>query len=675
MKRKFNYKKFFNDLKKRTEYFIKNNKIFLIYVVICLLIGFLLRLKTIGHPILLKGSISDLLVILLIGSFSYLMKKNYRFIYYLIWIIFFSALSIGNTIYYEFYQSFLSVNLLSTASMIGQVNDALWDKIHFHQFLYLLFPIIFGVIYHLFKKYKIKDGVMNGKKTFIGLMISVGVILLIMIPTVSKTDTSRFVKLWNRESVVQKYGLYVYTINDLIQGIRPTFSQVFGYDEAATKFRNYYACKFEEKKETNKYTNTLKGKNVIFIHAESIQNFIINLKINGQEVTPNLNKLVKKSMYFSKFYPQISVGTSSDTEFTLNTGLMPSSSGTVFVNYFDRTYYALPKYFKDMGYYTFSAHANNAEYWNRKAMHANLGYDEFYAKDRFEIPNEEDPDYIGLGLSDKGFFNQFTPMLKDIETKNKKFYGTIITLTNHSPFGDVEKYGEFDVTMKYTTTDETGKKVQAVANYLEGTSMGNYLKSAHYADQALGEFINNLEKEGLLKNTVVIIYGDHEARLPKKDFNVLYNYDPENDTTFDLEEKDFYDVTGYNYDLLKNTPLIIYNPAKHYNKNIKKVMGMYDVLPTMANLFGFEEKYSLGHDVFSKREGMVVFPNGNVLTDKIYYSYLNDEYIAFTDKPIELDYINELKTKAEDILSVSNGIVVHDLIKKESDKIGACIHE
>ena len=47
---------------------------------------------------------------------------------------------------------------------------------------------------------------------------------------------------------------------------------------------------------------------------------------------------------------------------------------------------------------------------------------------------------------------------------------------------------------------------------------------------------------------------------------------------------------------------------------------MYDVLPTMANLFGFEEKYSLGHDVFSKREGMVVFPNGNVLTDKIYYN-------------------------------------------------------
>ena len=671
MKRKFNYKKILNE----TKSFFKNNKLFLIFVFICILIGFLLRLKTIGSPMYFKGSVSDLLVVLLIGSFSFLLRKNTRFIYYLIWIIFFSALAIGNTIYYEFYQSFLSINLLGTASMIGQVNDALWDKIHLHQFIYLIFPIGFIIVNKLFKKYNIKDGIEKGIKSFVQVICAFAVLLFLLIPTVSSTDRSRFVKLWNRESVVQKYGLYVYTINDLIQSIRPTFSMAFGYDEAAYRFRNYYACKFEEKKVKNSYTNKLKGKNVIFIHAESIQNFIINLKINGEYVTPNLNKLVKKSMYFSKFYPQISVGTSSDTEFTLNTGLMPSSSGTVFVNYFDRTYYGLPNYFKNMGYYTFSAHANNAEYWNRKAMHTNLGYDDFYAKDRFIIPDEDDPEYIGLGLSDKEFFRQFIPMLKDIEKNNKKFYGTIITLTNHSPFGDVEKYGEFDVTMKYTYKDENGKKVKGVANYLEGTSMGNYLKSAHYADQALGEFLNNIAKEGLLKNTVVILYGDHEARLPRKDFNILYNYVPETDSTLEPEDGNYYDVYGYNYDLLKNTPLIIYNPAEHYNKKITKVMGMYDVLPTMANLFGFEEKYSLGNDVFSKKEGMVVFPNGNVLTDRVYYSDLNDEYIAFNEKPIDIDYINELKEKANDILNVSNGIIVHDLIKKESNKIGACVRE
>jgi len=672
MKRKLDYKKIINSIKE----FLINNRLFLIFIFMCLLIGFLLRYKTIGSPIYIRGSLSDFLVVLLIGCFSFLLKRESRYMYYFIWITFFSVLAIGNTVYYEFYQSFLSINLLGTASMVGQVNDSLWAKIHLHQFIYFLFPIAYVFIHKSFNKRKIIDGVENGKKSFFYLLGVFVILLVIMISTVTSTDKSRFVKLWNREYVVQKYGLYVYTINDLVQSIRPTFSMAFGYDEAAYRFRNYYACRFEEKKEKNKYTNIFKGKNVLFIHAESIQNFLIDLKINGKEVTPNLNKIAKKGIYFSKFYPQISVGTSSDTEFTLNTGLMPSSSGTVAVNYFDRQYYGLPNYFKELGYYTFSAHANNAEYWNRKAMHKNLGYMDFYAKDKFEIPvSVDDPEYIGLGLSDKSFFKQFTPILSEIESNKQPFFGTIITLSNHSPFADVEKYGEFDVTMHYTYKDDNNKKVEASAEYLEGTTMGNYIKSAHYADEALGEFLNSLEKDGLLKNTIVIIYGDHEARLPKKDFNILYNYIPEENTTIDPEDEDYYNVYGYNYDLLKNTPLIIYNPSQKYNREITKVMGMYDVLPTVANMFGINEKYALGHDIFSKHEGMVVFPNGNVLTNKVYYSDLNDEYITFTDKPIEMDYINELKKNADDILEVSNGIVVHDLIKKESNKIGVCEHE
>ena len=113
--------------------------------------------------------------------------------------------------------------------------------------------------------------------------------------------------------------------------------------------------------------------NIIGIHAESIQNFVIGLKINGQEVTPNLNKLAKEGLYFNNFYTQVSVGTSSDTEFTLATSLMPSNSGTAFGNYFDKTYIAMPQLLKDKGYYTFAMHGNNADYWNRRVMHKTLG--------------------------------------------------------------------------------------------------------------------------------------------------------------------------------------------------------------------------------------------------------------------------------------------------------------
>ena len=105
-------------------------------------------------------------------------------------------------------------------------------------------------------------------------------------------------------------------------------------------------------------------------------------------------------------------------------------------------------------------------------------------------------------------------------------------------------------------------------------------------------------------------------------------------------------------------------------------MGMYDMLPTIANMFGFSEKYSLGNDIFDDtKENIVVFPNGNVLTDKVYYSDLNDEYIAFTTEPISTDYIDNLRSYASKILSISNGIITHDLIRREESRIGECTHE
>lgn len=89
-------------------------------------------------------------------------------------------------------------------------------------------------------------------------------------------------------------------------------------------------------------------------------------------------------------------------------------------------------------------------------------------------------------------------------------------LSNHTPFDDLDKYGEFPVDYKINIVNEDGIEEEITRPYMEGTSMGNYLKSVHYADAAIGEFIAGLETEGLLKDTVIVIYGDHDARLPKR---------------------------------------------------------------------------------------------------------------------------------------------------------------
>ena len=641
--------------------FIKNNRLFFSFVIISIFISLLLRLITINGHFYIKALLSDAFIVILIGLLGYFVNSKNRFKYYFIWICFFSILCIANTVYYQFYKSFISINLLATASMVSKVNDSLFAKFHIIQFIYLIFPIIYILLNKYFNKKRIYENISNKYRIFKYSGVFCLIILIYLIFSFSKSDINKFTKLYNREYVVNKYGLYFYTINDLIQSLTPKIDNYAGYDSAALQYRNFYACKWKnEKKEENEFTNKFKGKNVIFIHAESIQNFLINLEINDKEVTPNLNRLSKEGIYFSKFYPQISIGTSSDTEFTLTTGLMPSSSGTVFVNYYDRKYMGMPEYFNNLGYYTFSTHANDADYWNRKTMHETLGYKDFYAKDYYYVPTDfNDKDYIGLGLSDKSFFKQFIPILKEIKSLHELYFGTVITLSNHSPFKAVDKYGDFDVRNEILDED-----------YLEGSEMGNYIKSAHYADEALGEFFEELESNNLLDNTIFIIYGDHEARLPKKEFDRLINYDYITGK-IDSNDDNYTEITNYDYDLLKNTPLIIWSNDEEFNLEVDDVMGMYDVLPTIANMFGFEEKYSLGHDIFSNNEKIVVFPNGNVLTNKIYYSDLNEEYIAFNDEPISSDYIDNLKEYANNILEVSDGIIKHDLIRYET-RIGEC---
>ena len=358
---------------------------------------------------------------------------------------------------------------------------------------------------------------------------------------------ARLFKLWNRESVVMSYGIYFYQLDDFIQSLTPQITNLFGHDNALKSVTDYYEENKREKT-SNQFTGIFEGKNVIVIHAESMQTFPMNLKFNDQEVTPNMNKLASEGIFFSNFYSQVGVGTSSDAEFTFNTSLMPSTSGTVFVNYFNRTYVSIPQLLKEKGYYTYSMHGNTGDFWNRNTMHKNLGYDKFYSKDSYVIDET-----IGLGLSDKSFFSQSVEIMKEVkENEEGPFYTLLITLTNHTPFSDLELIDEFPTTIDVQIGNQT-----ITREYLNNTTMGNYLRSVHYADEAIGEFIEKLDKEGLLENTVLIIYGDHDARLEYNDYNLLYNYDPISDRILTEEDEGYVTYNKYTYELDKKVPFIV----------------------------------------------------------------------------------------------------------------------
>ena len=657
-------------MKKIKDYNFKTNILFMTFVISSVINGCLIRFLTVKNYFDIKPIIADLAIILILGAFGYFIKPKHQFKYFFTISCIFVVLCVINSMYYTNYLSFASFSLLETSLQVVDVGDAVVENVmEMKDFCYIWQILAMIFVHKSLKKKKYYDRVSKievGRIRAVNTLI-VGLILIgLFISTMSSIDISRLSKQWNREYIVMRFGIYTYQINDLFATVKSQLNPLFGYDKNAKKFREYYENKKDETK-TNEYTDMFKGKNILLIHAESIQNFTLNTSFNGVDVAPNLKKLASEGLYFSNFYAQESVGTSSDSEFTLSTSLMPASSGTVFVSYWDREYETLQKLLKKQGYYTFSMHGNNCSFWNRNNAHKSLGYEKFYCYNKdFNIDET-----IGLGLSDKSFFRQASEKIKKISDEHTNFMGTLIMLTNHTPFSDIESHSDYEVTYKYKKkNEETGQEEEVTAPYMEGTKLGNYFKSVHYADEAIGQLIDELDQNGVLDNTVIVIYGDHDAKLKKSEFKRFYNYDPDTDSVLDKDDPNYKEVDYYQYELNRKVPFIIWSKDnKDKAKETKKIMGMYDVMPTLGNMFGFKSKYALGHDIFSIDENVVFFPDGNWLTDKMYYNQSKEEgKLLNPDDTVSVDYIQKYNKLADEAVSISDSIIVYDLIKKEEAK-------
>lgn len=657
--------KYFNMIRLTISKYVYTNRLFLTYLVLAVCGTIILRDVTISTAFSVKPLFTDLGLILLIGALGYFVKPHNQFKYFFTWLIIFTAIEIVNSVYYIFYASFASLAELSTLSQAETVTDSIFSQLRLVDFIYILQPVIFYYIHNTLKLspyYNLMDKI-EKRKTMVVATLVVGICFLIYsFATATGTDYSRLSKQWNRNYIVERFGIILYQFNDVFQTIKPRISSLFGYEEAYELFTNYFEDVEKNKyNEENKYTSILEGYNVVYVHMESMQNFLMDLEYNGQEVTPNLNALSKEGLFFSNFYPQISTGTSSDAEYIMLTGLLPSASGTVFVSYSDNTFNTMATYLKDKGYYTFSMHGNYSSMWNRNNVHPRLGYSEMFYRDSFVF--DEVNDWIGLGINDKVFFNQASQKLETFEITYENYFGTIITLTNHSPFKSHESF-DLDIT-DYYTDELTGKEMSTC--YLCDRDVGRYIVSSHYADEALGDFISYIKNSQYFNNTVFVFYGDHDAKLSYKDMNYLYNYDY---LTGELKletDETYIEYDSYDHQLNKKTPLIMWTKNKELSKKLKgevdTIMGMYDVAPTLYNMLDIENDYVLGHDIFNiKNNNIVVFPNGNFLTNKVYYNNSTGEY-KILEEGIILDstYISDNVEYTELALEVGNAIINYDL--------------
>ncbi|MGB8453216.1 MAG: LTA synthase family protein [Anaerocolumna sp.] len=314
-----------------------------------------------------------------------------------------------------------------------------------------------------------------------------------------------------------------------------------------------------------------KGKNLIVIQVEALQNFVINAEYNGQVITPNLNAFIKKdTVYFDRYYSNIGKGNTADAEFSSLNSLYPVIDRECYTLYQDNTYDGLPWLMRDLGYRAFAIHGYKGEFWNREAAYPAQGFEDFYSMEDLDTS-----DIIGLGISDKSMFKQAVDIFKG---EKGPFFSFIITLSSHHPFLiDAE-----DATLKLKDEDTE-------------TKFGAYLQTIHYMDEAFGQFIQDLKAAGLYDNTVIALYGDHHGLNVGMDNNAEIMTD--------------YLGKPYDYDEMLRVPMMMHVPGSGVTKTISTTGGQIDFLPTIANIMGIDIKqpYVLGQDLINAKDGFVAF--------------------------------------------------------------------
>ena len=141
----------------------------------------------------------------------------------------------------------------------------------------------------------------------------------------------------------------------------------------------------QEEPKTPRYYQVGKGKNLIVIQLEAFQDFVINAYYNGQEITPNLNRLLENdTLYFDRYYSNTGKGNTADAEFSSLNSLYPLIDGEIYRLYEDNTFRGLPWLMREQGYRAFAVHGFEGEFWNREYAYPYQGFEDYISMEDLE---------------------------------------------------------------------------------------------------------------------------------------------------------------------------------------------------------------------------------------------------------------------------------------------------
>ncbi|OLN28323.1 LTA synthase family protein [Desulfosporosinus metallidurans] len=506
----------------------------------------------------------------IILSFAYLFKGRARFWFLVTCDFLFSLLLLADLMYYRGFSSFISPYLLSQTTNLDNLSSSIMSMLRPVDLLFFIDLLVIVGIGLKFKKFQAKTK-RNAATMLILLALSISYIYFqhVQLDIKGKGEDMLFRVSWSPNQTMSNLSPLGYHAFDIYN-----FYENKQLEKLTSVEDQEIKSWFEQKQKSlppNQYNSIFKGQNLIIIQVESLENFVINQKVNGQQITPNLNKLLANSLYFSNFYEQVYNGTSSDADLMTNTSVYPVRTGATFFRYPNNIYNSLPKLFRGLGYSTLAIHPDKGSYWNWMPALTAIGFEKTMDVSHFNADEK-----IGLGISDGSYLKQIAPI---IGSEKQPFYNFIVTLTSHNPFDLPAQYRKL-----------------ALSEELNQSKLGGYFQSINYTDEQIGNFLSTLDKGGVLENSVVVIYGDHTG---------VHKY-------YNDEVKQVQPQEGWWLDDSKRIPLIIYHKGMKAQE-IKTTGGQIDTMPTVASLMGIDEKSyentAFGRNLLDTNKDFVVLAN------------------------------------------------------------------
>ena len=552
---------------------------------------------------------------------------------------------ISNSIYYREFTDFVTVNtMLASSKVSAGLGAAALELFRPWDVIYILdFPIL---AFFFFKKWiRMDNRPFNKRASF--AVTSLSAMLF---------SANLFLAEIDRPELLTRGFSNYYVVRAL--GL-PAF---LGYSANQTYTANKERSKASEAdlkpveeyiqqhyaKPNPEYFGMAKGRNVIYIHLESFQQFLIDYKLKVDdkeyEVTPFLNSLYhsKETFAFSNVFNQVKAGKTSDAETMIETGLFGLNQGSFMVNYGGtNTQQAAPFILSKNGYNSSAVfHGNAGSFWNRNTAYKQWGYNYFFDASYFTKQNSSNS--FQYGLNDKYMLKD---SIKYLERLQQPFYTKFITVSNHYPY----------------TTSLSGDDLGFPLAKTQDETINGYFATANYLDSSIKAFFDYLKESGLYKNSIIVLYGDH--------YGISNSRNP---ALAPLLGKNSETWSSYDNAMLQRVPYMVVIPGMDKGGIINTYGGEIDMLPTLEHLLGIESNKFLqvGQDMLSPdHDQIVAFRSANYFVTPEYTSYSGRTYYTKTGEEItnpdektkeELDKIREAANLQ---LKISDSIQTGDLLR------------